>query len=207
MSPVPTAVQPDTTGAVPPPLVKPAGGIDWRTALACGAAVAGVGALLSVLGLALSGASFLSTVWAISAAVIVLGLYAKRRPQAAMNAQMGLKIGVVSGLLLVAAMGIALAASGLVVRFGTHGMAGFDQQVEQQSATLQTQMTDRMKEQGQDAEMQQRVLGFMGSKEVRGGLAMVYAFFTGGFLLVLSAGGGAFAGMLQGRRRLPVVRE
>ena len=195
-----TPAVPNTTGTLPPP--RPAGHapgqIDWRAALPANALVALVGVVLLAIGLKFSAASFLSTLWTMGAAVIALGLYARSRPQAWMDARTGLRIGFTTGIFMIAAMGIVLAGTGVVRRFGTHSLAGFDTQLAQFFETLRGQMVLRLQEQAQPPDVQQKILGFMGSPEARAGVAVFYVFLTGGFILMLSAGGGAFAGMMRG---------
>lgn len=193
---------PITTGTVPPPLSLSVeeGQIDWPVAISSGGLVAGIGAVLMVIGLKLSAVSVLSTFWLMGGSVLAMGLYTRRLPKASVDARSGLRIGLVTGLLLVGAVGVALAVAGVVVRFGMHGMGGFDAMMSQQFDAMLSQMAARMHEQNQDASFQQKVLAFMGSQEVRGGLAVFYVSFLGLILVLLSAGGGAFSGMMSRTR-------
>ena len=197
------AEQINTTGATPPP--RPAnapgslkdGQIDWRIALAAGALVAVVGAVLELIGLKSNAVSLLSLLWTMGGAVIALGLYARHRPAAWMDARVGLRVGVATGLVLIAAMGIALAATGVVMRFGTHSLGSFDAEIAANFGLMRQQMVARLQEQQQSADIQQKILGFMGSQEVRAGFAMFYLGVLGGVIMLVSAGGGAFAGMMR----------
>ena len=186
-----------TTGTLPPPRPRQ---VNWRGALPSAAVVALAGALLTVIGLKVPAASLVSTLWVMSGAVIALGLYARQHPRPWMDARTGFRMGLVTGLLMISMLGFALAFTGVAMRFGAHGMSSFDAQVAQQFSLMQMQMTARMQEQHQSLEFQRRVLGFMSSQEVRGGLAMFYLGLLGFIILLFSAGGGAFAGMLWGRR-------
>jgi hypothetical protein len=196
---------PKTTGAVPPPHAggrapefrNLPGQVDWRAALTAIAVVAGVGAMLVVAGLASTVASTLSFVWTISASVVVLGLYAKARPQAWMDARTGMRIGTATGVMLVAAMGLSVATAGVVLRYGTHGLGALDTEVTQDFAAMRQQMEARMHDQGQPPDVQQKLLGFMAAPESRAGVALFYGGLLGGIVVLLSAGGGAFAGMLR----------
>jgi hypothetical protein len=207
------ARQLDTTGALPPP--RPAvaqgarpGQVDWRAALAAGALVGAVGAVLELIGLKSDAASLLSLLWTFGGAVIALGLYARHRPQAWMDARVGLRVGVATGLVLVAAMGLALAATGVVMRFGTHSLGSFDADIVRNFELIRQQMADRLREQQQSVDVQQRIFGFMGSPEVRAGFAIFYLGFLGGVVLLVSAGGGAFAGMMRASQsRRPGLRR
>jgi hypothetical protein len=195
-----------TTGAVPPP--RPAGSystvrqgqVDWHAALAATGVVAGVGALLMVTGMEFSAASLLSILWTMSGAVIALGLYAHSRPQASMDARIGLRVGTATGLLMIAAMSIALAGTGLVMRFGTHSLGGFDSELAQIFELNRQHFIQLMHEQNQPADIQTKMLSLMDSPEFHAGFAVAYVGVVGGIILALSAGGGAFAGMLRASR-------
>lgn len=187
-----------STGRTPPPRPR---SVDWRAALSSGMVVALVAAALIVLGLKLPFASFLSTVWVIGAAAIALGLYARRRPEAWVDAAIGLRVGLATGFMMLAAIALALAVTGVVLRFGLHRMSGFDSSVAQQMTAMQQQLGERMAEQQQPVALRDHMLGFLASPEVRGGLALFYLAASGCILLLFAAGGGAFAGMLRAARR------
>ena len=189
---------PFSTSRTPPPRPRE---VEWRAALTSGAIVSGIAAALVVLGLKVPFASFLSTIWVIGAAAIALGLYARKRPQASMDGRIGLRIGLATGVMMIAAIAVALAVTGLVVRFGLHHMSGFDANVSQQMTAMQQQLGDRMSDQQQPAAFRQHMLGFLGSPEVRGGLAIFYLATFGFIILLFAAGGGAFAGMMRHARR------
>jgi hypothetical protein len=194
-----------TTGNAPPP--RPAGfnarhatgpkSVDWRAALTAAAVVAAVSALLILGRLAVPAISILSLFWTLGGAVIALGLYSRYRPDARMDAGVGLRVGVASGLLMVAGMAIALAATGILLRFGTHRLAGFDAATDQIFAAFRKQWVQQMQDQNQPADIQQQLLTFMDSHEFRAGSVVFYMGFFGGIILLISACGGAFAGMLR----------
>jgi hypothetical protein len=205
MRPEPVAVAPaletfsgETTGTAAPPLPR---SIDWRVAMPCGALVAVVGAILTAVGIVSAVASLIGFVWVLSGGVIALSIYQKQRPEARMNARLGLRIGAMSGVLTAAALGIALGSAGMVSRFGVHRMAAFDAQIAEATAVMQTQMSAKLAEQKQPQEIQVKVAGLVSSEEVRSGIILGYLAFLGAIVLALSAGGGAFAGMLGTRRQ------
>ncbi|ADW70514.1 zinc ribbon domain-containing protein [Granulicella tundricola] len=195
--PEPLAVTP-TTGTIPPPLPQ---AIDWRNALICGGAVALVAAVLTVLGVISSFASLINFVWVVSGGVATVAVYQKRRPDALMNGRVGARIGLTAGLMLIVAIGLALATSGVVARFGLHRMASFDAQVAESVQTMQVQMQASMEEQKQSRDVQEKVIGMVNSPEVRAGIAVVYLGLLGAIVVLLGMGGGAFAGMLGARRQ------
>ena len=183
-----------TSGVVPPPVARE---IHWRTALRYGGLVALIGGALTALGILNAFVSFLSFLWVVSGGVLALGFYQKHKPSARMNVRVGFRIGVATGLMMTAALALALAGAGVAARFGLHRMREFDAQVQ----SFQGQMMDRMQEQKQSPEVLAEAGRLMISPEVRGGVAVVYLAMLGGVLVLLSAGGGAFAGMLGTRRQ------
>jgi hypothetical protein len=200
----PVVATPSTTGAIPPP--RPGGvgqsQIDWRVAIASGAIVAGVGAVLSVLGMKLLAFSFFSLMWTISCAVITLGLYARRRPIQRMDARVGMRIGLAAGVLMVSAIAMATATTGVVLRFGTHQMARFDRESAQRRKEIQVQFLAFLEKQTQDKDLIAQYSAALNSPqanspEMLAGSALAGGAVQGFFILLLSAGGGAFAGMMR----------
>ncbi len=204
---LPESMRPETagTGSEPQPNVVASAGttdsqpreVHWRTAIRYSALVALIGAALTGLGTILGFASFLSFLWVVSGGVLTLSFYQKQKPAARMNARVGFRIGVITGVLMTACLAVALAAAGAIARFGVHRMAEFDTQVQ----ALEQQVSDRMREQQQSPEITDEATRMMRSAEVKGGVAVVYLGILGGVLLLLSAGGGAFAGILGARRK------
>ncbi len=187
-----------TTGAVPPPRPQL---LDWAAAIKAALPVAVASGILSVVGLVLPAAAFLSTLCILCGAAVSLGLYRARRPLAQIDGKIGLRIGLLTGLMIVAAIGIAYSATGLVERFALHGMESFDAQVAQMFATVKAQAVETMRQQDQPAAVQQKALGFVGSPEVQAGFVLAYLAMISGFVLVLTTLGGGAAGMFQTRRR------
>jgi hypothetical protein len=196
-----------TTGALPPP--RPAGSsapavrpgqVDWRAALAATGLVAAVAAVLMVARLAFPSTALLSLLWTLSGSVIALRLYTRSRPQAWMDARVGLRVGATAGLMMIAAMAIVLAATGVILRFGTHTMAGFDAEAAQTFETNRQLVTQMMQDQNQPADAQKKLLGLMSSAEYHAGVVVASLGLMGGLILLFSAGGGAFTGMLRGSR-------
>jgi hypothetical protein len=187
-----TITESDTTGTVPPP--KPQT-IDWRTAIRCALLVAVIAAVLSILSTRLQVVSPLTWLWTVSGSLITLALYQKRRPQAWMDAGVGARIGFVVGLALMACLAVAMAATGLVARFGLHNMAGFD-------ADLTAMLHAQIQKASATTPEPPDVLRFLYSPEVRAGMMLAGFAMLSGFLLVLSAVGGAVGGFLRTRRKV-----
>jgi hypothetical protein len=183
-----------SSGVAAPPQPRE---VHWRTALRYGALVAVVGGALTGVGTVSGFVSFLSFLWVVSGGVIVLGFYQKHKPAARMNVRVGFRIGVATGVMMTAALALAFGIAGAAARYGLHRMGDFDAQVQ----SFEGQMTERMRDQKQSPEVQAEAERLMNSPEVRGGVAVVYLGILGGVLVLLSAGGGAFAGMMRTRRQ------
>jgi hypothetical protein len=177
-----------TTGTLPPPLPMQ---VEWKTAIRCAALVAGIGSVLSLAAMRVDAISPLSFLWIMSASLITLGLYQKRKPAAWIDVRIGARIGVVVGICLTFALGVAMAGWGLVARFALHSMTGFDLQMTQQVQKAIQQSSTPV-----PADM----LGFVKSPEFRAGIMLTGFAMVSLILLALSTLGGAFAGLLRMRR-------
>ncbi len=175
-----------STGVAPPP---PPQQVDWRAAIVCAMLVALVGALLSALSTRLAAVSFISWMWTLSASVIALGLYQRRRPQAQMDAMVGARIGVLVGVTLITAVAVTMAVAGLVARYHLHAMAAFD-------AELRAQIDKAAMASPQPAE----VMRYIYSPEFKAGIMLAGFSMLAGFILILSTVGGAVSGLLRTRR-------
>jgi hypothetical protein len=177
-----------TTGILPPPSPRQ---VDWKTAIRCAAAVAAIGALLSLGSMRLEVLSPISFLWVMSASLITLGFYQRQRPAAWVDVRIGARIGLVVGLCLAVGLGAAMAGWGLVARFVLHSMGSFDAQIaEQVQQSIQKSTTPVPSE----------LTGFVKSPEFRAGIMLAGFAMVSVFLLALSTLGGAFAGLLRMRR-------
>jgi hypothetical protein len=172
--------------------------VEWKTAIRCAAGVAAVGAALSLGSMRVDLLSPLSLMWTLSASLITLGLYQKRRPAAWIDVRVGARIGLLVGLCLALTLGVAMAGWGLVRRYGLHSMGGFDAQMA--DIIAQVERTIQQKSAEQSVPPPAWMAGLLGSPEFRGGYALFCCGFATAGLLVLSTVGGAFAGLLRMRR-------
>jgi hypothetical protein len=184
-----------TTGATPPPRPQQ---VDWKAAIQSAVVVAVVGGLLSVVAMKVEMVSPLTWMWTITGSLTTLALYQRRRPAAFMNAGVGARIGMLSGLMLVTCLAASAAIAGVVARYGLHSMAGFDAELTQQ---LHAQI-EKAKTTNPDTKL---VTGFLYSPEFRVGMMLAGAGLVSGFVLVLSTLGGAVGGFLRMRRKVPVA--
>ena len=128
---------PATTGTLPPPRPEQ---VDWRMAIRCAAAVAGIGGFLAVIALRVPLLTMATVLWTMSGSLITLGLYQNRRPSARMDAGIGARIGALVGICLGVGLAFPVAIAGVVARFGLHAMARFDAFMATLQATAQQTM-------------------------------------------------------------------
>jgi hypothetical protein len=177
-----------STGKLPPPLPQQ---VDWQAAIRSAAVVAAVGSVLALGSIRVDVLSPVSFVWMMSASMVALALYQRQRPGAWIDAKIGARIGLVVGLSLALGLGVALAGWGLVARFGLHTMGSFDA-----GMTQQMQVAIR----NSATPIPPQMLGVMQTPEFRAVMMLMTFAFVTGILLMISALGGAFAGMLRMRR-------
>jgi hypothetical protein len=177
-----------STGALPPPLPQQ---VEWKTAIRCAALVAGIGSLLSLASMRVDQLSPVSFVWIMSASLITLGLYQRRLPTAWIDVRVGARIGLVVGLCLALGLGAAVAGWGVVSRFGLHTMGSFD-------AAMTAQMQEAIRR--STTPIPPQVQGLAVSGEFRAAMMLALFAFVSACVVVMSAVGGAFAGLLRTRR-------
>ena len=151
--------------------------------------VAAVAAVLTGLAARVPDLIFVSWLWTVSGAAIALGLYQRRLPQAWMDARIGVRIGVVAGLALVAGLAVSMAVAGVIGRFGLHAMGPFDAQIQ-----AEIERTLAMNPQPPE------VIRMMKMPEFRAGLMLGGFAIMAGLVMLFSMLGGAMSGMLRMRR-------
>jgi hypothetical protein len=189
----------DTTGALPPPMPQQ---IEWQTAIRCATLVAAIAAVLCVVGLRVPGVSLISTIWILTASTTTLALYHRRRPLAWMDATVGARIGLTTGLALIILIASSLALTGIITRFGLHAMAGFDADFIQMIA--QVKESARQTAAATSNPPSAELLHFYDLPEFQAGLILATAATAAVLLLLFSTFGGAVNGLLRNRRRARV---
>ncbi len=180
-----------STGSLPPPRPRE---IDWPLAMRCAAAVAvGIAAVFATA-FALPFLGLPSLLLIFGASFLTVGLYRRRSPGAVLTASVGAKLGLSTGVLLLAGLLVALSAMLMLARYRGHTMGTFDAQWTSQVDDLleRTRATSTVPP---EAERQ------MLTPEFRAGSMLAGLGMLGGFLLVISAGSGAFAGSIGVRQR------
>lgn len=160
----------------------------------CAATVAGASAIVFAAAFALPLLGLPSLLLLSGGSFLTVGLYRRRSPAALMTAGVGARLGLSTGVLLIAALAVALCAMLLLARFHAHSMAAFDAQWSAQVQEL-LERTQRSSPVPPDAARQ------MMSPEFRAGSMLAGLAMLAGFLLAISAGSGAFAGSIAVRRR------
>ncbi|WP_213807071.1 hypothetical protein [Granulicella sp. dw_53] len=186
----PDADSSETTGAPPPPHPQL---IEWKTAIRCAALVAGIASVLSLVATRVPLVSPLSTLTILTASILTLTLYQRRRPRARMNASVGARIGLIVGISLVVCLAISMAIAGLIARFSLHSMAAFDAELAQQ---MRTQIEHAAAANPTSPEL----LHYFLTPEFRAGMMLTGIAMLALLLLFLSTVGGAVGGLFRTRR-------
>ena len=187
------ALRARTTGMVPPPRPRM---VDWRAVLRCAGVVGSVAAVLMALGLLVDSLSALGTLWMLASGLAAVWLYGRVRPQGRMDARVGVRVGVVSGLTTVSLVGTVLALGGLVERFVLHRSAAIDDWVNKGLAVFLAQVNSQP---GAPVFGPQAVAILL-SPEGRAGYILLNFAVDGLFVVALAAAGGALTGTLARRR-------
>ena len=111
-----------------------------------------------------------------------------------MTAGIGAKLGFSTGVLLMAGLAVALSAMLMLARYRTHTMSNFDEQ-------WSAQVGDLLERTRATSPVPPKAERKMGTPEFRAGSMLAGLSMLGGFLLVISAGSGAFAGSIAVRQR------
>lgn len=180
----------DSTGTPPPP-APPL--VDWQAAIRCALLVAGIAAVLSLIATRVPFVSPFSSLTILSASILTMGLYQRRRPRARMDAAVGARIGLITGLSLVVCLTVAMAIAGLIARFGLHTMGAFDAELTQQ-LHLQIDRAAAANPVPPDT------LHYFYSPEFRAGMMLTGVAMFSFVLLFFSTVGGALSGLLRTRR-------
>ena len=182
-----------SSGTAPPPRPRE---INWPLGMRCAVAVALGTTVVFAAAFFLPYLGLPSLLLLFGASFLTVGLYRRRLPGAVMTAGVGARLGLSTGVLLMAGLAISLSAVLLLARYRMHTMTAFDAQWKSQVAEL----LDRTRANSSvppEAELQ------MQRPEFRAGSMLAGLVLLGGFLVVISAGSGAFAGSIATQPRKP----
>lgn len=184
-----------SSAALPEPVAE---ANPWRTAVPLAAACGAVALGLSLISLSFSILGLLSFLWAMSAPVVVLGLFASRSRQTPLSALFGARLGTLTGAFVILAMSTVSTVSLLLQRFVFHSAAHTDSQLDALFAQLQSTAV-----QNSNAADSAAMLVFAQSfsiPEFRAGLLLCSLLLSCLGYLGFSALGGAFSGFLRSRK-------
>jgi len=175
------------------PTNAPTNGIVWRGAIQIAGLAGAIAAALTLLAFALPPISLLSFFWFISAPIIVLGIYSSRHRLTRITTGFGARLGLLTGLAILAAT-ITLDTIGLVLqRFVFHSTAEIDKQLASFFAQLHTTIT------AQPSPASKAALDMLTIPEFRAGILLSSITLCLCLYLIFSATAGAFAGYLRSR--------
>jgi hypothetical protein len=171
------------------------GAVDWLGAIRCAGFAGAAAAALSLLSIPVPAISLISFFWALSAPIVVLGIYSSRFKQTKIRPGFGARLGLLSGIAVVVAGSLVNTVELLLRRFVFHKTAAVDSWQAEVFANLHTQLTE------QSGPAAAPFLSFFNIPEFRVGL-LIGVFALGATIyLVLSTVGGAFGGLLRSRTR------
>ena len=183
-----------STGAPPPP--KPQA-VAWPVAMRSAAVVVLGLAALFAAAFALPVLSLPSLLSISAASFLAVGLYRRQMPEARMNAGIGARIGLSTGVMLTAALAAVLATGLVMARYRLHAMDAFDAQWSTQISL----MLDRT--QAARGPMPPEAVHQMETPEFRAGSMLGGLGVLAVVLLVTTTGSGAFAGSIAVRPARP----
>ena len=167
--------------------------IIWRGAIQTAGLAGAVTAILTLISFALPPVSVLSFMWFISAPIIVLGVYSARFRQTRITTGFGARLGLLTGLAILAATTTLNTIALVLERFVFHSTAEIDTQI----ANVFTQMHISITQQAGPAA--KAALDMLAIPEFRAGLLLTSISIGLAFYLAFSATAGAFAGYLRSR--------
>lgn len=181
-----------TPNAIPAP-AAPTNAIIWRGAIQIAGLAGAIAAALTLLAFAAPFFSIFSFFWFITAPIIVLGIYHSRFRLTHITTGFGARLGLLTGLAILAAT-TTLDTIGLVLeRFVFHSTAEIDKQL----ATVYTQMHATFI--AQPSPTSKAALDMLAIPEFRAGILLASITICLCFYLTFSAIAGAFAGYLRSR--------
>jgi hypothetical protein len=138
----------------------------------------------------------LSWLWVLAAPQVAINLYRRRRPQARMDAVVGLRIGTAVGVAVATGMAAAVAISGMVARYRLHAMDDFDGQFAHMMHDSMQQAAARA-----GSPPPPGTMSLIASPEFQAGSLLFALALACAGVILLSVIAGAFTGFLSQRRR------
>lgn len=182
-----------TTGMVPPPRPRL---VDWQAALRSAGLVAVVAAVLMSFGMLVDALQAMGTLWMLASGFAATWIYGRLRPGLRMDARVGVRIGVTSGLATVSLVAVVLTAGALVARLLLHRSTQLDDWISKGLAVFVAMLNS----QPGNPLLDPQGIALLNSPEGRVGYILLNAASNTVFLVLLAAATGALAGTLAGRR-------
>jgi len=168
----------------------------WSGAIRCAGLAGAIAAALTLLSFALPTVAVASFFWAISAPIIIVGIYNARYRQTRITTGFAARLGLLSGLaMLLAVLGLDTIHLCLL-RYAFHAAAAIDGQLASFFAQEQTLILAQT-----GAAAAAPVLRMFTVPEFRAGILLGLSGFIVGIYLVFTTVAGAFAGFLRSRAR------
>jgi uncharacterized membrane protein len=199
----------ETGGNVPPvETVADPVAVDWRFALQLTGLAGALVLPLLVLSYVVPPVGLLLSLWVLGTPIVLMGLYAARKPTTRITTGFGARLGLLSGLSIGLTLLLAMTANLFLGRFVAHEGKTFDQQIRQQMSealkrsSLATggdgSAADNAanKEAADDMAQLQRELEI---PEFRAGFVLTGLLLAIVFYSVYSSATGAFSGYLRSR--------
>lgn len=168
----------------------------WSGAIRCAGLAGGIAGMLTLFSFALPPIALASFFWAISAPIIIVGIYHARYRQTRMTTGFAARLGLLCGLAMLLAVLSLDAVHLCLLRYAFHATAPIDGQIAyffSQEETLITAQTG--------AAAAAPVLRMFTVPEYRAGILLALSAFMVGIYLVFTTVAGAFAGFLRARAR------
>jgi hypothetical protein len=206
---IPGQVADDSGGEAPPvdSVADPAA-VDWRFVLQLTGLAGALVLLLLVLSYAVPAVGLLLSLWILGTPIVLMGLYAARKPATRITTGFGARLGLLSGISIGLTLLFAMTANLFLQRFVAHQGKTFDQQIQQQMAEAMkranlnngddSNAADKAanKEAADDLDQLQRELQI---PEFRTGFVLTGLLAAIGFYAIYSSATGAFSGYLRSR--------
>lgn len=179
-----------STGTLPPPRPNR---VDWPTAVGGATLVSVVAVVLSVVAALVPDLTPIGSVWVVSCSLTTLALYQRRRPLAAMNANVGARIGLLVGTILVVFLAATLSAGLCVARYKLHALSTFD-------VDMSLAMKAQIDQLSASRPLTPDKLAMIGSPQFRAAMMLSTFSILLFLVLLISVFGGAVGGLLRTRR-------
>jgi hypothetical protein len=182
--------------SAPEAVNSPTDAVVWSGAIHCAGLAGAIAAALTLLSFAVPPVAVASFFWAISAPIIIVGIYSARYRKTRITTGFAARLGLLCGLAMLLSV-LSLDTIHLcLLRFAFHAAAPIDGQIAYFFAQEQTLITAQT-----GAAAAAPVLRMFTVPEFRAGILLGLSAFVVSIYLLFSTVAGAFAGFLRARAR------